>query len=153
MSAHHVRLLWLADSLGHNSNPIIPWTLISTELCVCVCVHVPSASCSKGNNDLRAAASLSLTGTILFTSIPRRLAPFSPQRPDLASLSSPQSPTQSLTLITKHLTALKIYVIWRGQGLWYSPQLTWGLVTKTLTTAGWSPRANSANKTWLPRIH
>lgn len=71
---HRERLLWLADSLGQNSSPVIQWTLISTELCARLLLDARRAIMTWGQQLL----SISLTGTILFTSIPHRLKPFTP---------------------------------------------------------------------------
>lgn len=97
MSAHGEILLWLAGSLG----PIISillsghWWLLNA----CAFLHPsPQALMTWGQY-----ISISLTGTILFASIPCRLMPFSPHRPDLAPLLSPHSPARPLSLIAKHL--------------------------------------------------
>ena len=110
----------------------------STRMCVCmrasvrVCVRACVCACVCAcfrSNDLGPVSSISLTGTIPFASAPSRLAASPPCRPDLAPLLSARSPAWPLSLITKRR------LIWRGQGLWYLQQLTWGLVTKALRAA------------------
>lgn len=146
ISGYHEWLLWLADSLGQNSRAIITWTLLSIKLYVWLRLL-------DGCNDLGTTASFSLAGMILLSLIPNRLAPCSLHR-DLIWLLYPHL-CHLLLLFSNHKASLcSIAACYqRRQGIWYLPQLTWGLVTNTIFAVSQSPWANSTNKAWLLCTH
>lgn len=51
-----------------------------------------------------------------------------------------------LASVSNHKASLQRRLIWRGQGLRYLQQLTWGLVTKALRAARQSLRESGRNK-------